>query len=223
MNEIGSTNSVLDQFRLPSADGRVPEEELGKDAFLELMVAQLEHQDPLSPQENGDFIAQLAQFSSVEGIQNLNTSFDGVAQALRSTLTLQASTLVGRDVRVTADSANFDGTNQLAGEVDLPASTSDLTVHIHDQAGNPVAQVALGSQAGGKIAFDWDGRNTAGEAQPPGSYRISAVGRVDGASTALPVQLDAKVASVRLAPSGEVLLNLESGAQVSMTDVQQVR
>ena len=74
------------------------QEKLGKDQFLRLMVAQLKHQDPLDPAKNEEFLAQLAQFSSLEGITNLNDSVSAMAASMRSTVTSEASTLVGRSV-----------------------------------------------------------------------------------------------------------------------------
>ena len=117
----GGTNAVLDALQTKPKAGK---ETLGKNAFLELMITQLQNQDPLSPQQNGEFISQLAQFSSVEGLNNLNASVSGMAASLRSTQALQASTLVGRSVRVPSDTTLFDGAAPLTGAVVLPEATS---------------------------------------------------------------------------------------------------
>ncbi|MBE0509915.1 MAG: flagellar hook assembly protein FlgD, partial [Gammaproteobacteria bacterium] len=74
--------------------------ELGQDEFMTLMLAQMKHQDPMNPMENGDFIAQLAQFRTVTGIDQLNNSFNGFSQTMQSSQALQASSLVGREVLV---------------------------------------------------------------------------------------------------------------------------
>ena len=86
------------QTEATAAASQKDNEELGKTQFLELMIAQLENQDPLDPAKNEDFIAQLAQFSTVEGIENLNTGVESMAAAMQSSLTLQSASLVGRDV-----------------------------------------------------------------------------------------------------------------------------
>ena len=104
MSEISSvqTNSVVQDLAIKTQEKN---KELDKNAFLELMVAQLNNQDPLNPQENGDFIAQLAQFSSVEGIDNLNSTVEVMSSSLQSSQALQASALVGRTVHVKTDSS----------------------------------------------------------------------------------------------------------------------
>ena len=91
-----NTQSVLDQYSLKTETKS--SKDLGKNEFLELLVAQLNNQDPLSPQENGEFIAQLAQFSQVEGIEKLNSSMGSLLSGYQSSQALQASSLVGRKV-----------------------------------------------------------------------------------------------------------------------------
>ena len=96
MTEINSsTSSDIINSLGTKANGVTEEQDLGKDAFLQLMIAQLQNQDPLSPAKNEDFIAQLAQFSSVEGIQNINSSIEELATDFRSSQALEASSLVG--------------------------------------------------------------------------------------------------------------------------------
>ena len=110
---IRSTRDIGQAAGLAASSGR---EELGKTEFMELMVAQFNNQNPLEPTKNEDFIAQLAQFSSLEGIQNLNASVDAMAAAMRSSSTMQAAALVGRSVLAPADRALTDGSG-LAGNV----------------------------------------------------------------------------------------------------------
>ena len=107
ISNVATGASALDQYQIDS-DRFATGDELGKDQFLELLVAQMNNQDPLSPQENGEFIAQLAQFSTVEGIGNLNTSMESLLSGYQSSQALQASSLVGRTVIVPADQAVVD-------------------------------------------------------------------------------------------------------------------
>ena len=158
MNEInGISNSFVEGLAAkPVANNK----ELGKNEFLKLMIAQLNNQDPLSPQENGDFIAQLAQFSSVEGIENLNTSMGSMATSFRSSQALQASALVGRTVLTEIDSAMLQPGGQVSGMIDLQSSTSDLKVNIANEAGVLVNQISLGSKERGEIHFVWTGKDS---------------------------------------------------------------
>ena len=97
INDVSSSTSVLDQYRSTSSTENT-ENELGKNAFLELMVAQLNNQNPLEPQDNQAFVAQLAQFSSVEGLDNLNSTAEQMMSEFTSNAALQASSLVGQSV-----------------------------------------------------------------------------------------------------------------------------
>ena len=117
MNPINTTDTNLyEQLGLTRpAASTAPENELGADAFLTLMLAQLRNQDPLQPMENGEFLSQLAQFNTVTGIQELQGSFEGVAQGLQSDRRLAAAALVDRQVLVPSTQA------KLAKDVPLEA------------------------------------------------------------------------------------------------------
>src|SRR5689334_1340354 len=97
---------------------------LGKDAFLQLLVTQLKNQNPLDPQDNSAFVAQLAQFSSLEGITTLNDTVSGIAGNYNSSQALQASSLVGRSVIAQTDKAVVDTSKSLNGTVVVPTSVS---------------------------------------------------------------------------------------------------
>src|SRR5690606_42021670 len=103
-NEV---SSVLDQYQRKT-DSAGKNDELGKNQFLELLVAQLNNQNPLEPQGNGEFIAQLAQFSQVEGVEKLNSSMGALLTGYQSSQALQASSLVGRKVIVPTAKAVVD-------------------------------------------------------------------------------------------------------------------
>ncbi|MBP7824103.1 MAG: flagellar biosynthesis protein FlgD, partial [Pseudomonas sp.] len=98
MSTVGAAGSVLEKYQIKNESNS--SKELGKNQFLELLVAQLNNQNPLEPQGNGEFIAQLAQFSQVEGIEKLNSSMGSLLSGYQSSQALQASSLVGRKVIV---------------------------------------------------------------------------------------------------------------------------
>ena len=109
--------------------------ELGQRAFLELMITQMENQDPLNPAENTEFIAQLAQFSSVEALDSLNNKFDNLTQSFVANQALQASSLVGRSVAVPSEIAQLDVGSLVSASVDVPASTQSVGVKIYSEGG----------------------------------------------------------------------------------------
>ena len=200
--------------------GTNTKEVLGKDQFMKLMVAQLKHQDPLDPAKNEQFLAQLAQFSSLEGITNLNSSVSAMAASMRSTVTSEASTLVGRSVLVPTDQTLMQGSG-LIGNVNVTEPTDNLVVDITDRAGTHIAHLALGTQKAGTTRFVWDGTNSAGEAQAPGIYKVKAYSASNN-SQAFAVDLPEYVVSVSLGQDG-MQLNLAGGTSVPVTDVKEIQ
>jgi flagellar basal-body rod modification protein FlgD len=196
-------------------------DKLGRDEFLKLMVAQLKHQDPMNPSDSQNFLAQLAQFSTLEGIQNLNTSVDAMAGQLRATTTMQATSLVGHAVLVPTDQVLMQG-NGLAGNVNVTDSTQNLQVEISDLSGTLVKRMNLGPAATGDFRFQWDGTDAAGNAMPPGVYKVKALSSDGSTSKAYAVDLPEVVMSVSLGASG-VQLNLSGGSTVAASDVKEIQ
>ncbi|MBS3805833.1 MAG: flagellar biosynthesis protein FlgD, partial [Oleiphilaceae bacterium] len=116
MSTVNNTaaSDILSQYKLQNETSEA-KDNLGKNEFMELMIAQLKNQDPLKPQENGDFIAQLAQFSSLEEMQGLSGSVDSMVGEFRSTQALQASAMVGRSVLVPSETGILDATGKVDG------------------------------------------------------------------------------------------------------------
>jgi flagellar basal-body rod modification protein FlgD len=202
-----------------SAGGNGPEE-LGKTQFLELMIAQMNNQNPLDPDKNEDFIAQLAQLSTVEGIENLNNSVADMNTALQSTLTMEAASLVGRFVVVPTNQSILQGSG-LGGTIDVSSATGNLRVEITTATGAPVRQIDLGPQASGPIRFAWDGRTDAGEASPQGVYRVHAYSEFEDQRREFAVNMPDQVVSVSIGDQG-VMANLASGASVSTQKINEI-
>ena len=159
INDVSSSTSVLDQYRSTSSTENT-ENELGKNAFLELMVAQLNNQNPLEPQDNQAFVAQLAQFSSVEGLDNLNSTAEQMMSEFTSNAALQASSLVGQSVIVEGNDTGLLTTGGVvSGYTDLEASNSDMVLTIEDASGQTLEQIPLGNREAGAMSVRWDGYN----------------------------------------------------------------
>ncbi|KIH82258.1 flagellar hook assembly protein FlgD [Pseudomonas batumici] len=196
---------------------------LGKDAFLQLLVTQLKNQDPLNPQDNSAFVAQLAQFSSLEGIQTLNTSVNNISSSFQSSQALQASSMVGRSVIAPATQAVVDTSKTFTGTAVVPSSVSDVTLKITDSSGTVVRTIDMGSQAAGNAAFTWDGKNDAGTLLSSGTYTFNASAPISGTTTALTTNLPATVSSVTLGQNGgEMMLNLAGVGSVALSKVQTI-
>ena len=220
MSNISVGNSLLDQYQVDQ--GRFAKgDELGKNEFLELLVAQLNNQDPMSPQENGEFIAQLAQFSTVEGIEKMNGSIDAMASSFQSSQALQASSLVGRTVIIPTDQAMIDPQTGFTGQLALPQASGAVTVSVYDDAGSVVSTINLGAQEAGINEFAWDGTDASGNALPAGKYRFEAQASINGEAIQLATLLPANVDSVSLGVGhgGEMVLNLAGLGSIGLSEV----
>ncbi|RON32069.1 flagellar hook assembly protein FlgD [Pseudomonas brassicacearum] len=196
---------------------------LGKDAFLQLLVTQLKNQNPLEPQDNGAFVAQLAQFSSLEGITTLNDTVSGLASNYNSSQALQASSLVGRSVIAPGDKAVVDTSKSFSGTLAVPASVDPVQVKITDADGKVVRTINLGSQVAGTSSFIWDGKNDAGEVAKAGTYTFGATATYDGKATSLVTYLPATVNSVTISQTGgELMLNLAGAGSIALSKVQTI-
>ena len=220
MTEINSSTSsdIINSLGTRN-NGVTEEQDLGKDAFLQLMIAQLQNQDPLSPAKNEDFIAQLAQFSSVEGIQNINSSIEELATAFRSSQALEASSLVGRQVQVSADTATLTAEGPVRGTIDLATSSANIKLYIEGPDGQVVRTQDIGTQERGAIDFTWDGTNESGLRVADGAYRVYASGLVDGEIADLPVAIGANVNSVTIGQNDSMILNIEGIGAVPLSEV----
>ncbi len=216
---VSGTGSVLDQYQFN--EERTVKKDLGKNEFLELLVAQLNNQNPLDPQDNGDFIAQLAQFSTVEGVEKLNSSMETILSGYHSSQALQASSLVGRKVIVPSDKAVVDTSETFKASLVLPVSSSNVYVNVYDSTGAVVSRVDMGQQEAGNISFMWDGKDSSGNVAPPGTYRFEAQATYADGTKGLYTLLPANVDSVTLGQNGgELMLNLAGVGSVPLSQVQ---
>ena len=148
--------------------------QLGKDDFLRLLVTQLANQNPLSPVQDQEFVAQLAQFSSLEQLENLNetmTSSLVLDQAVNNSL---ATNLIGKEVLVEGNSATIGAEGDASWQI---ATASDAGVKglVRNAAGEVVRTIDLGQKAGGVHELAWDGLDESGGRAPAGSYELEVV------------------------------------------------
>ena len=194
--------------------------ELGQDAFLKLMTTQLQYQDPFKPMESGEFLGQIAQFSTVSGIQAMQESLAGLSTALTSNQTLQAATLVGHGVMVPGDEAYLFSEGGVAGAVEMEAS-GGVVVEITDSAGQVVRRMDLGTQPAGDASFAWDGLDESGNRVAEGVYGVRANVSNGGTSKAAATQVMGMVSSVSLGSAG-LSLNLYGMDPVALSAVREI-
>ena len=224
MSAINATDAadVLGKYRVQQNSTAAGNNDLGKNEFMDLMIAQLKNQNPLEPQDNGEFISQLAQFSSLEEMQGLSQSVDDVASQFRSTQALQASAMVGRTVLAPSEVGILGAEGEITGTVEVPASTGGLRISIESQNGERVRQIDMGASQAGVASFKWDGTDGNGNALPPGPYRIVAEGSYPSGTEQLATRVSANVDSVSLGQGGKVTLNLAGMGSIALSDVEQI-
>jgi len=196
--------------------------DLGIDDFLALMTAQLKNQDPMKPLDSTEFVAQLAQFGTVSGVQNMQTSLANLTDSMRAAQALQGTSLVGHDVLAPAESASIQAGGSVRGAIDVPVGTSSVQMVVKDSSGQVVRNVSF-TPTDGMREFVWDGTDDRGAALPAGTYGFSAIANVGGTNEALDVLLSGRVSSVSIDAGGAGLtLNTTALGALSLADVRRV-
>jgi flagellar basal-body rod modification protein FlgD len=156
---------------------------LGKDAFLKLLMAQLQNQDPLQPTDGTQFITQLATFSQVEQSVSQSTTLSNIATQLQGLSNANASDLVGKTVTLQASSMQWDGTFATSTNVTLASAAQQVTATIKDSQGNTVRTLSLGAEPGGALPITWNGADDSGQPVPAGTYSVNVNAKDAGGQT----------------------------------------
>lgn len=219
------TNTNLDaSLAVPRSREEQSRTDLGQDDFLRLMTTQFQNQDPMKPLENGEFLGQLAQFSTVSGIEDMNRSVSELAASINASQTLQAASMIGRSVLVEGEFGQLQDGQPLEGAVDLPVSSPNVTVRVFDPSGALVREIPLGTRSAGLAEFQWDGYRNDGSQAGPGTYQITAEMNNDGARETLQTLVYATVDSVSLsADDTGTKVTTDSGEEVRLSEVRSIR
>jgi flagellar basal-body rod modification protein FlgD len=210
----------------------VEQPRLSQEDFMKLMMAQMKHQDPTKPMENGEFITQMAQFSSVKGLKEIKDSFNTLANALQSSQALQASSMVGRKVLIPGNATELSASGVMRGGLELPAAADSVKVKIFNKAGEQVHVIELGERGKGNAQFKWDGLIQKANPEvtgsedviaPPGVYTVQAEALIDGEQQSVKTFVVDKVDSVSLAKDSKgVTLNLANSGATTLAEVQEI-
>lgn len=175
---------------------------LNQDDFLKLFTTQIANQDPFSPMDNSQMAAQLAQFSTVAGISEMNKSLKSVAEGLNGTRLGAASAMIGRSILVSSNITTPDGSGAYGGQITLAAASSDVKVNLLDSSGAVVKSIELGPQQKGDVPFYWDGTDGAGNRIANGALQVKISGAVATGvgtwTTVAGIQSPANAAETRL-------------------------
>jgi len=146
---------------------------LGQDAFLSMLVTQMKYQDPLEPMKNTDFTAQLAQFSSLEALTNIQNQFSSLTASIDSQNNLMTAALIGKDVEVSGDSIEVSNGNVPQVSFDLSDKASLVEISIYDSTNKLVQKASLGAADEGRNNFSWDGLDSSGNKVSDGYYTFT--------------------------------------------------
>jgi len=223
MMEIGTNKAFSNEFgvqRFQTEEGN--KKQLGQEDFLRLIVAQIENQDPFEPAENGEFIGQLAQFGTVDGVNNLNESFAEFSRSIAGNQALNAASLIGKSVQVDGSQVTLTQGEPVTAYVDATGQVGTALVEIRGVTGE-VIQTREVPLVNNKLnSFTWNGLDSAGNAVEDGVYFLSATVLTGENELTLPTAVDSEVLSVNLANSQAIELGLQNGETILFDDVQRI-
>jgi flagellar basal-body rod modification protein FlgD len=218
-----SISSIPDSFRtLESTQQKeiARTSSLGQEDFLKLLMTQLQNQDPMEPMDNGEFMGQMAQFSTVQGITEMGESVDGLVGIYQGQQLSNNAAMIGKQALVDGNWAQLEG-GKLAGAIELTTAANELRVDVKSESGEVMASLGLGSKMAGTQEFAWDGIKHDGTKAPAGNYYLSASAIRDGQATVPAMQVYGTVNSVQMKGS-EVTLNVSGQGNVSFNNVKRI-
>ena len=219
MTTVSSVSSSTATAAASSASAANSPENM-EDRFLKLLVAQIQHQDPLNPLDNSQVTSQMAQISTVSGIDKLNQTIQSLMTGFTDTQALQAASLIGRDVLIAGNAITLD-TNGANGGFELADPADSVKIEIRDASGHLVHSADLGAQKAGVHSFQWDGVNDAGTAMAAGSYTFSVTAMRGGQAVTADPLAGVRVLAVSRGTDG-TQLELAGVGQRSYNSVKQI-
>lgn len=191
-----------------------------QDRFLKLLVTQMRNQDPLNPMDNAQVTSQMAQLSTVSGIDKLNSTLQALSSSMIASQSMQAASMIGHVVMVPGSKIELVN-GQSAAALELTQPADSVSVAITDASGNVVRNMNLGSQSTGNVAVQWDGLNDLGQPVADGSYNFSAKALLGGVESSVGTMSYGLVNSVMQGTQGATL-NVAQIGEVSLSSVKQI-
>ena len=204
-----------------SATEKAKNDALGQADFLLLMTTQLQNQDPLKPMDNAQMVSQLAQMSTVQGIDELNKTVNGFSASLTNDQILKGTALVGHDVLVPSSQWALDDNGNAQGVI-AASGPGQLTVEVTDASGRVVRTLNASTDSAGELPFHWDGKTDTGEQLTAGKFSLAArFTPAGGAASDVQTYIQAPVDSVTIGNDG-LYLNLKNLGTTSLDQVLRV-
>ncbi|WP_301102951.1 flagellar hook assembly protein FlgD [Propionivibrio sp.] len=191
-----------------------------QDRFLKLLVTQLKNQDPLNPMDNAQMTSQLAQMSTVSGIEKLNTTLNSLVDSAGSSQSMQAAGMIGKSVLVSGAQLSL-ARGQAYGGVNLSGAADQVKLSIFNSAGQVIQTQNLGARDAGVFNFAWDGKTDAGTTAADGIYKFS-VSATQGGNKLVTDPLQIGTVSALVRSGSGFLLDLGALGTVDFKNVQQI-
>lgn len=224
MATVQGTSTVNDPFAAINATGRSTSStatvEDPQDRFLKLLVTQLKNQDPLNPLDNAQMTSQLAQMSTVSGIEKLNTTLSTLVDSLGNSQSMQAADMIGKSVLVPGSQLVLKNGSAFAG-FNLAVAADQVTLKVLDSTGTVIQTQKLGAQEAGVLNIAWDGATEAGVKAADGAYTFT-VEATQGSNQVTVDALQVGTVSALVRSKSGFLLDLGALGQVDFKDVQQI-
>lgn len=197
--------------------------------FLQLLVTQLQNQDPTNPMDSAQMTSQLAEINMVSGISQLNTTLSSLQSQLTATQQLQASALIGKDVLAPGSTITVASGAASGFGVQLGTAATDVKVSIKNSSGTTVQTLDLGAESAGVVPITWNAENSSGSTVPDGNYTISVTATgapttTGGAATSVSATALAvsEVTSVIQQTGGTVGVTLSGGNTVAVSSIADI-
>jgi flagellar basal-body rod modification protein FlgD len=207
---------------VPVTDGS--ERQLGKDAFLTLLLTQLQNQDPFNPMEDTEMTAQLAQYSQLEQLANLNTNVTSMAGYIQAQNQFQTLTLIGKEVQAQSNLLSVsNGSVDTTATLDVGESCK-IQLYVVDASGVQVRSYDWGLTQAGTYEFVWDGKNNAGAKVPDGAYefQVTATNLAGEAMTdGIVPAINGRVTSVSFDEAGQPIIHI-GNVNVALGQVMEI-
>ena len=221
---VSSTNQdyVEALQQTSSSSAFAPDNIMGQADFLRLLTTQLQNQDPSKPMDPTSFVTDLTQMSQLEATTKMNESIAAMTQGFQSLQTLQASSIIGKNVQVTGE--DFSHTQGAASQFKLSTDEplTDVTVVISNDYGI-VKELSLADMTSGEEVVEWNGLDSSDVSSPSGVYSLTAYGTdANGDLKSIDTVVGSRVNTVGVNPDGSITLTLATGEQVDMDTVREI-
>ena len=220
MSTIDTSNSAASAVSAINGGGKPASASEQTDRFLKLLVTQMQNQDPLNPMDNAQMTSQMAQMSTVSGIERLNTTLNTLVDDIGASQSMQAASMIGKGVLVPGSGLTLSNGAAYAG-IKLDSAADQVTLKIMDSSGNVIQTEKLGAHEAGVFNIGWDGVLADGTTAPAGKYTFS-VEAVQGGNKVTATALQIGTVSALVRSSNGFLLDLGSLGTVDFSDVQQI-